>query len=815
MQKMIQRYLIIFLLTTMASVSWGFSLLGPYEPWEAVTIGYNQGYEMSGNIPGGPVWLGDIGGPHNLGEEYRRNVRVLYYAYDQSFLSGDYFGTNGTVAVDSAFAIMNSLTNVDSYSSDLSEFPLTSQHYNYTAQSLYMTDLRSATLHLLVEQLGLADPARYSWTLHDRFPGSSCPVTTSYLVVQRNFDGTVAPSLQTSAYSPYVNGTLLSYYITEHCSGPPPALAKTVPFLVDADGQEFAPVAANNFQEFEAYDTAQLWHIPTIYGLQIGGFYTGLTRDDVAGLRYLYSTNNINIEPVAAGSQALIISTNFNTQALFPDLTGTNTFASGTNGAGAYYYDGTYGYGDYGALVAASKTNSPAVMQLLYPGLGISSSSNYFAIATNETVTSYYTNLPGSAYGTQTFVVTTNYSYYLQEYFVTTFANVFTNRVYPNTTYTLQTATVGPKPGSQYGSPATTNITSQTIVLSNAPSGDFFLLPLFHTTACPLDIIYTGLTNVMSFTNVLTVANTNVTASTNITSTNALYGSVSSITYFTNYTFVVYSVTCDLPTNYVNKFQGLGGVRFAYQPYDTLLEQFNPPITNDYTMYYETTNHLIGARKILRVITQPDVLIQAADLADGPAGINFNYTVRRNNMGFAASQSQTNSGGPGIIDSTVVFTYNKVGTIFENGPFTSTNSFINPYDVNETTQVPLLQWASFDGSTNPPVIYPNSTSLRNLEYQSIVQISPTSIPAEPASYYSTNGVQFNIVSGPLKPPYTWSASSVLGQSGSGLPSGLSVTSGGLLYGITTATGTYDFTLAVTDSSPVPQSVQWTYTIILQ
>jgi beta-glucosidase len=113
------------------------------------------------------------------------------------------------------------------------------------------------------------------------------------------------------------------------------------------------------------------------------------------------------------------------------------------------------------------------------------------------------------------------------------------------------------------------------------------------------------------------------------------------------------------------------------------------------------------------------------------------------------------------------------------------------------------------------VIYPNTTSLRNLEYQSIVQISPTSLPAEPAAYYSTNGVQFNIVSGPLKPPYSWSASSVVGETGSGLPPGLSVSSNGLLYGVTTATGTYDFTLTVTDSSPMPQSVQWTYSITLQ
>ena len=86
------------------------------------------------------MWLGDIGGPKNLGEEYRRNVPVLYYAFDDNFsgVGGGWFGTAGEDAVDQAFAIMNSLTNVDNI--DLSQFPFQSQSFNYTAQGLYLTD---------------------------------------------------------------------------------------------------------------------------------------------------------------------------------------------------------------------------------------------------------------------------------------------------------------------------------------------------------------------------------------------------------------------------------------------------------------------------------------------------------------------------------------------------------------------------------------------------------------------------------------------------------------------------------------------------
>ena len=69
--------------------------------------------------------------------------------------------------MDQAVAIMNSLPKVDNI--DPSNFPFQSQSFNSTARNLYLMDLKSVTLHLLVEQLGLTEPERYTWTLHDRF----------------------------------------------------------------------------------------------------------------------------------------------------------------------------------------------------------------------------------------------------------------------------------------------------------------------------------------------------------------------------------------------------------------------------------------------------------------------------------------------------------------------------------------------------------------------------------------------------------------------------------------------------------------------
>src|SRR5262249_50604663 len=151
-------------------------------------------------------WPFDIGAPKNLGEEYRWNTPVLYYAFDQSFL--DYFGSNGVYAVEQALGILNALTNVSSYRSDLSEFPLESMRQNFKAATLFMVDLKSETLHTMIEGMGLAEPDRYTWVLRNRFlpPGASCPFF-EYNVIHRNFDPV------TFEPSSYVNGTLYTYSI--------------------------------------------------------------------------------------------------------------------------------------------------------------------------------------------------------------------------------------------------------------------------------------------------------------------------------------------------------------------------------------------------------------------------------------------------------------------------------------------------------------------------------------------------------------------------------------------------------------------------
>jgi hypothetical protein len=126
---------------------WAYSTSGPVgnggDAWQVATIGY-----------------GGLKAPKNIGEGYRRNTPIMYYAFDANFL--DYFGTNGEAAVENAYAILNNLTNVSSYSANLSEFPLDTRHVNYQAQALGILDVKSFTL-------GICWLSNWGWRNPERF----------------------------------------------------------------------------------------------------------------------------------------------------------------------------------------------------------------------------------------------------------------------------------------------------------------------------------------------------------------------------------------------------------------------------------------------------------------------------------------------------------------------------------------------------------------------------------------------------------------------------------------------------------------------
>ena len=285
MMGLTKRLLCIGLLLGFAGSAGAFSLLGPFK------IGANfpeawQGAPFDGRPQGlGYSLAGDIGGPMLPFEGYRWNVPVLTYAFDFTFLQ--YFGPQGVSAVEEAFAILNALPPSSQMSPTLTEFSLDTKGQNGTAAAMGLTDLKSFTLALLVEEMGLANPERFVWGLRGRETGQGF---TNYSVIQMNFDPlTIQPTR-------YVNGVLYNYVIFDDLGPQGGEWASAVEwYQLDPLYQPYSSVAgALGGSDF------QLGSSPDLGGFGIGGaflgtgqYFSGLTRDDAGGLRFLLSTNNL------------------------------------------------------------------------------------------------------------------------------------------------------------------------------------------------------------------------------------------------------------------------------------------------------------------------------------------------------------------------------------------------------------------------------------------------------------------------------------------------------------------------------------------
>lgn len=752
MPRLVKKLACLVLLTLTGQLSWGFSLLGPFEPYQVVTIGY------------GPDFAADLGGPKNLGEEYRRNTPVMYYSCDANFV--DYFGSNGVAAIDQAMAILNAVTNVSSLSSDLSEYPLQSLRENYVAEALFLVDIKTWTLKGMVEQMGLDEPERFTWTLHDRYnlPGSTCPAGMEYIVVKRNYDP-VTSALNQYQASSYVNGTLYSYFISEVCQSPPNTLAVTVPTPVDPLDFTFTAVAG----------------LPVTISTTtfLGQYYTGLTRDDVGGLRYLLRTNLVNFE--SAGPNTLAEVTNPVPQLLF--TSNLTLFAS------------------------QATTNDAPTLLGLYPNLTIINSSNYFVNVLATNVTPFFTNFPWAPAGTFTLAFATNVVPTIQTRFVHTFGNVLVlervngqltlvplTQIPPgtNTTaITIERDTVGTSadPFGPAGSFVVTTNSTFTTFLTNAVVGNYVILP---TNICAVEILaqqlsyVTTATNFLgSVTNNLIIGNTNNPAVTNANT--PLVVNFSEITYSTNLAFVTLQANC-VPSS-AAFFQGVDHIRFVRRDYDSMLGRFYIPITNSYRLM-SITNSTLVPQPIQRAVLFPDILMSAQDLFSGPGAPPAGGIFARG-IDFNTSFQNPGLFGPGTIEASNVttFIWNKGGPGFLN---TSANAF--SLSTAEVGAIPENMLGSFDGSTNAPIVYPDGTSIANLENQLLIAISPGLLPNGKVGVpYGAGGPTFSATGG--QPPYSWS----LAPTSPGLPPGLFLGSDGTLAGTPTQDGTFDFTIMLTDA----------------
>jgi hypothetical protein len=296
------------------------------------------------------------------------------------------------------------------------------------------------------------------------------------------------------------------------------------------------------------------------------------------------------------------------------------------------------------------------------------------------------------------------------------------------------------------------------------------------------------------------VSYTNSTSSTNtIGGTNIEIYTENLLTYHTNHVFLALPVSC-VGTN-ISLREGINKMQFVRRDYDSLLNRFWEPVTNTFTAV-TVTNNATFIETIQRVVTAPDIVLSAADLA-APVGTYppLNIDMLVTSLQFDTNGIPPGSGtyGPGNVAlagpgaTTINLVFNKVGYLLVNqpGPGGQTNAFTS------------FLWGSFDGTPNPPVIYPIGSSLTNFVGQIVLQTFPASLPdgsvGTPYAFAYVNpasGVAYtNFFSGTGgQPPYTFS----LGA-GSALPSGLALSANGALSGIPAVSGAFEFTIQMTDS----------------
>ncbi len=403
----------------------GFALLGPpNESFQVPAIGYDITTVAFGL---GDVFTVDVGAPKNFGQGYRWNTPTNYYAFDASFAT--YFGSNGMAEVDKAFALYNGLGNLDdtnNYHPDLLDHPYRASRVNQAAFALSLYDIKSVTMQLLIEQLGLASPDRYTWALNDRYTGGGLVCGFyEYTVIQRNYD----PA--TKVYTPYVNNQLLGYTIIDLCSLVPNPFA---PFVADAAEYTTDPKDALTSVAAQA--------------LNFGAYYINFTRDDIGGLRYLYSATNVYNESAETNSLQLV------TNNLITLLTTSNLTL----------------------FAEQAQISDPATLSNLYPGLVIDSFTNYFTNVVTTNFTFVITNGgPGSTAGQFRIVAIPTLTTNTQTLFAYTFDNVIIVHSNFPATQTFQQIGLFQVPGAVAGT-FTTNVVNTTVPIP-FPTGDFYILP--------------------------------------------------------------------------------------------------------------------------------------------------------------------------------------------------------------------------------------------------------------------------------------------------------------------------------------------------
>jgi len=256
----------------------------------------------------------DLGGPKERKNFFRWNMPSLTYSFDATFIN--YFGLEGRFAINEAMEVINDFFSNEDYDG-VSNLDLDTHGFlgnynttwvNTTAQNQGILDIKSLTLGLMVNQLGLGNPHRYAFSIHDATTNQASTVI-NFRVRLRNFDPI------TENPTDMINNVKYSYRLVHDGTNSPgvgnapfimPTFADMEEFTTDTSGNAWTAVASIA-DAFYGNSLVYWTDKPTLY--DFGVYYDGLnamgdkykprhalTYDDAGGLRYLYRNNNFVYE---------------------------------------------------------------------------------------------------------------------------------------------------------------------------------------------------------------------------------------------------------------------------------------------------------------------------------------------------------------------------------------------------------------------------------------------------------------------------------------------------------------------------------------
>ena len=205
--------------------------------------------------------------------------------------------------------------------------------FNPSANLENVTDMESMVLGLLVNHLGLGNPHRYAFIIHDLvdYNPVGLPISGEFHVTLRNYDP------YTYQPTPKINGVNYGYWLynDQSYTGNPITIWDAIEYCVSSEDEYSAVAGARDVINFGGFDWAQAGLLsPTVF--RTPGVYFrpddpsgrpfplpssvvknrdqprhALTFDDAGGLRYLYRTNNIVFENLD-GDVTLVTPLNLN-----------------------------------------------------------------------------------------------------------------------------------------------------------------------------------------------------------------------------------------------------------------------------------------------------------------------------------------------------------------------------------------------------------------------------------------------------------------------------------------------------------------------